>query len=417
MKLADLVRAPMYVLGLLFAINLVNYVDRQVLFALLPLIKTDLSLSDARLGLLASAFMVVYMCAAPLVAYRADRGGSRTTWISAGIALWSAATFLSGFARNYAQLFVARASVGVGESGYGAVSPAFVAEHFPKERRGGVLAVFSTAIPVGSALGYILGGWIGYRYGWRAAFFVVGIPGFILAVLARFLKDPRAAAAEGGSPSPAPGLREYLGLYRTRSYVAATLAMTTMTFSLGGLAVWMPTFFNRYWGLNVEQAGVLFGGLTVVAGLLGSLTGGWIGDRLLRRTGKAYFLVSGVGLLLAVPFGAAAIVSGSWGLTLGTLFAAETLAFLNMGPLNGVIVSVTAAPIRSMAFAANIFVIHALGDALSPAVIGAISDAAGLRLGLLFAMSFMGLSGLICMWGARHVEADGLSAEEVCPHE
>jgi MFS family permease len=289
MKLSDLNRTPQYVLGLLFAINLVNYVDRQVLFAVLPLLKSDLSLSDARLGMLASAFMLVYMCAAPLVAYRADRGG-RTIWISAGIALWSAATFLSGLARGFGQLFMARAAVGVGESGYGAVSPSFVAEHFPKERRGGVLAVFSTAIPVGSALGYVLGGWFGHRFGWRAAFMVVGLPGFALAALAYFLRDPRApapavprgsgasavlGAVEAGAgrvPSP-PNLEDYLALYRTRSYVASTLAMATMTFSLGGLAVWMPTFFNRFWGLNVEQAGVLFGGLTVVSGLLGSLTG------------------------------------------------------------------------------------------------------------------------------------------------
>ena len=142
---------PQSVLALLFCINLVNYVDRQVLFSLLPLIKADMGVSDAKLGALASAFMLVYMCAAPLVAWRADRG-SRVPWIVGGIGLWSLATGLGGLARSYVQLFLARALVGVGESGYGAVSPSFVAEHFPKEKRGGALALFSMAIPVGSAI-------------------------------------------------------------------------------------------------------------------------------------------------------------------------------------------------------------------------------------------------------------------------
>lgn len=400
---------PRSVLLLLFCINLVNYVDRQVLYALLPLIKAEMLLSDAALGALASAFMVVYMCAAPLVGWRADRG-SRVKWISGGIALWSLATGLSGLARSYTQLFCARALVGVGESGYGAVSPSFVAEHFPKERRGGVLALFSMAIPVGSALGYVLGGWIGGHWGWRSAFWVVGAPGLILALLALRLKDPRSADHARTAPA---GLREYAGLYRVKSYLASTLAMTAMTFALGGLAVWMPSFLNRAWGLSVAEAGTVFGAVTVVAGLAGSLLGGWLGDRLLRVTGKAYFLVSGVGLILAMPAGAAAVMSKSYNGTLALLFLAEMLAFLNMGPLNGVIVSVTAPAVRSMAFAANIFVIHALGDAVSPYLIGLASDQWGLDRALVGAMAFLGLAGLICLWGARHVEADTEEVDRV----
>ena len=423
-----LLRRPCAVLGLLFLINLVNYIDRQVLFALLPLIKSEFSLSDTRLGALASAFMLVYMCAAPVVGWFADRG-SRKDFIAAGIGLWSLATFFSGFCRGYWSLFAARAAVGVGESGYGAVSPSFVAEHFPPAARGRVLAFFSMAIPVGSALGFALGGWIGYHHGWRAAFMVVGFPGFILAALAYFLGDPRDANEErsavlsGGKETDrafkddallgavaarpaAPGLKDYLALYRIRSYVACTLAMAAMTFSLGGLAVWMPTFFNRFWGLDVAQGGLLFGGLTVGAGLTGSLLGGWLGDRLLRTTPKAYFLVSGAGLLAALPLGVLAVLSPSYPLCLASLFAAELFAFLNMGPLNGVIVGVTSASVRSMAFAANIFVIHALGDSLSPTLIGLASDRFGLKTALLGAMLAMGAAGLFCFWGASSVADD-----------
>ncbi|TBR20145.1 MFS transporter [bacterium] len=400
---------PRSVLALLFCINLVNYVDRQVLFALLPLIKADMGVSDAKLGALASAFMLVYMCAAPAVAWRADRG-SRVPWIAGGIGLWSLATGLGGLARGYTQLFLARALVGVGESGYGAVSPSFVAEHFPKEKRGGALALFSMAIPVGSALGYVMGGWIGGHFGWRAAFFAAGVPGLVLALLATRLKDPRPPLPSG---APGPGLRDYLGLYRTKSYLASTLAMTAMTFALGGLAVWMPSFLNRTWGLSVSEAGTVFGGLTVGAGLIGSLLGGWLGDRLLKVTGKAYFLVSGIGFLLALPAGVAAVRSTSYPASLGFLFLAEMLAFLNMGPLNGVIVWVTAPAVRNMAFAANIFVIHAFGDAASPALIGLASDRWGLAPALSATMLFLGLAGAFCLWGAGHVERDSAEVDRV----
>lgn len=387
-------------LALLFAINLVNYMDRQVLYALLPLIKEDFSLTDAQLGALASAFMAVYMCAAPPIGWRADRG-SRVGWISWGIGLWSVATFFSGLARTYGQLFAARAAVGVGEACYGSVAPPFVAEHFPKERRGGALAVFSMAIPVGSALGYVLGGWIGQHWGWRSAFAAAGLPGLALAVLAARLKDPRRDA-----PGPRPGAGRYLALYANRSYLACTLAMTAMTFALGGLAVWMPTFLTRTWGLDVARAGLVFGALTVVSGLVGSLLGGWLGDRLLAYTGKAYFLVSGVGLLLALPFGVWALRADSYPLALALLLVTETLAFLNMGPLNAAIVWVTEAPVRSMAFAANIFVIHALGDAVSPFLIGKASDAWGLGPALTWTMGALAAAGAVCFWGARHIEED-----------
>lgn len=414
--------SPRYVLGLLFAINLVNYLDRQVLYALLPLIKTDMTLSDAQLGSLASAFMIVYMCAAPMIGFWADSGalpfssraapqatnsaggGGRKNWIAYGIAVWSLATFASGLARGFGQLFAARAAVGIGESGYGSVSPSFVAEHFPRATRARALAFFSMAIPVGSALGYILGGWIGHHHGWRAAFMIVGLPGLLFAVLAYFLKDPRKAVSEG----PRPKFGDYFSLYKVKSYTASTLAMAAMTFALGGLAVWMPTFLTRYWDLNVAEAGTLFGGITVLAGLLGSLLGGWLGDRALKYTGKAYFLVSGTGLLLALPAGVVAVLSQNYALTLGALFLAEFFAFLNMGPLNGVIVNVTSPHMRSMAFAANIFVIHALGDAASPTFIGLASDRWGLKAALNGAMLFLAVAGLFCLWGAKHVESDSV---------
>lgn len=398
---------PGAVLGVLLAVNLVNYLDRQILYALLPAIQVDLALSDAQAGSLASAFMVVYMLAAPPIGYVADRWGRRL-WITTGIALWSAATALSGLSSRFWQLFASRALVGIGESCYGAVSPSFVAEFYPPERRGRVLALFSMAIPVGSALGYIAGGFVGQHWGWRSAFFLVGLPGLLLSYLAWRLPDPPHASkvAESGRGM----LSDYLGLFRIQSFSYITLAGAAMTFALGGFAVWMPSFFHRQWGLDIARAGTLFGAITVLSGIAGSLSGGWLADWALSRTSRAYLLVSAAGLFLGMPLAALSLMAPSLTLAAAALFLAEFFLFLNMGPLNAAIVSVVPAGGRSMAFAANILVIHALGDAVSPTLIGAASDRWGLRPALMGACLFLGLASAFCGLGMRRYDEDARAA-------
>lgn len=399
---------PGGVLGLLLCVNLVNYLDRQILYSLLPLIQADLGLSDVEAGSLASAFMVVYMLAAPPIGYLADRGGRRK-WIAGGIALWSLATATSGLARTYAQLFAARAAVGIGESCYGAISPSFVAEHYPPRRRGRVLALFSMAIPVGSALGYVAGGTLGQHWGWRGAFLAVGLPGLIMAAFTLRLSEPRRASAEppgGESPLQASAWRSYASLFKVPSYRLVTLAGAAMTFTLGGLAVWMPSFLHREWGMSVGQAGTLFGAITIVSGVLGSLSGGWLSDWALRLTSRAYFLVSGLGLLVGMPLAGLSLITRELTWALAALFMAEFFLFLNMGPLNAIIVAVTSPRLRSMAFAANILVIHALGDAISPAIIGWASDHWGLKASLLGSCLGLGLAGALCLRGMRCYDRD-----------
>ncbi len=382
--------------------NLVNYLDRQIISALLPSIQADLALSDAQAGRLASAFMIVYMFAAVPIGYWADRGGRRW-WIAIGIALWSAATAASGLARTYAQLFAARAAVGIGESCYGTISPSFVAEHFPRDKSSRVLALFSMAIPVGSALGFIAGGWIGQHYGWRNAFFIVGLPGLLLTALTLQLKEPPRAEAAASRSSP---LAAYGALFKIPSFALVTLAGAAMTFALGGFAFWMPTFFHRQWGLGIGHAGMVFGAITVVSGILGSLSGGWLSDWGLRYNSRAHFMVSGLGLLIGMPLAMAAIMAPGIKASGAALFLAEFFLFLNMGPLNAIIVSVTDLRSRSMAFAANIFVIHALGDAISPALIGAVSDRMGLQAALLGSCLALGVSAGLCFLGMRRYDAD-----------
>lgn len=400
-----------YALGLLLAVNLLNYIDRQVLFAVFPLIKVDLQLSDTALGFLGSAFMLSYLLFAPLFGWLGDRF-SRTRLAAGGLVVWSLATAMAGFATGYRTLLAARATVGVGEASFGTVSPGLVADFFPKERRGRVLAWFYVAIPVGSALGYLLGGVLGQRYGWHAAFLLVGLPGLLLAMPIALLRTP-PRGGDDAAPQAADGKKttDYASLYRNRSFVCNTLAMAAMTFAIGGLAQWLPSFLHRFHALDVARGNTLFGATTVLAGILGTLAGGWLGDRWQKKSGKGYLLVSGWGFLLGTPFAVWAILAPGLTGCITAIFIAEFFLFLNTGPLNTVILNVTNPAIRAMAFAVNIFFIHALGDAISPSILGWLSDQWGLRSALLITPVAMVLAGLFCFICGSFVVRDMAQAE------
>jgi MFS transporter, Spinster family, sphingosine-1-phosphate transporter len=403
------VNASTRLLWLLFAVNLFNYIDRQILFSVFPAVKTDLALTDTQLGLLASAFMWVYLSVAPVFGVLADRR-SRPRLMGLGVGIWSAATALSGMVGNYGQLLFGRALVGVGEASYGSVAPAMLSDAFEPERRGRALAVFSMAIPVGSALGYLLGGLFERAFGWRAAFFIVGIPGVWLAWTVGRLSDVARRRANPGPATPgraaAPRLADYLELLRTKSYLLNCLAMTGMTFAVGGLAAWVPTYLVRVRGMELAEANLVFGLLTLVSGLGGTMAGGWLGDRLMQRVPTAYLLVSGVGLALSVPCAAAVILLEDRTGAMIAIFLAEVFIFLNTGPLNAIIANVSRSEVRATAYAVNIFIIHALGDAISPAIVGMVSDRVGLSAAFWIAPGALALAAVFCFWAMRSYVRD-----------
>jgi len=400
-----------YALALLLAVNLINYIDRQVLYAVFPLIKSDFSLSDTALGFLGSAFMICYMCSAPLLGWIGDRG-SRVRLASCGIAVWSLATALSGIAPGYRSLLAARTVVGIGEASFGTVSPGLISDFFSKERRGRVLSYFYLAIPVGSAIGYLLGGILGFHFGWKAAFLMVGVPGLLLATAVWFLRDPKEMLApDQRRPVPKPSLAAYGIFLKNRSFICNTLAMTSMTFAIGGLAQWMPTFLYRIHGLDVARGNMFFGAVTVLAGITGTLSGGWLGDRLQRKSPKGYLLVSGWGFLMGIPITVYAIASQTLTGCLTATFFAEFFLFFNTGPLNTVIVNVSPADRRAMAFAINIFFIHALGDAISPTLLGWFSDMWGLRAALLTTPVAIAAAAGFCFLCTRYIRDDMERAE------
>jgi len=388
---------PRIALLILTALNLLNYIDRSVLFAVQPLVQSEFHLNDAQIGRVTTLFFVFYTVAAPLMGPLADRY-SRRMVIVLGAFAWSGVTLLTAVTHSYLALLIRHTLVGVGEASFVTVSPTFVVDLFPEERRGRVLGVFYLAIPVGTALGYLIGGYFGTRFGWRAPFYIAGAPGFLLAFIMMFIPEPKRGQFD--SLRDTPERATVLGLVRNPAFWTATLGMAAMTFSLGGLQVWMPTFLSRVRGYSLDSANKIFGAIIAFDGIIASLAGGWLGDRLLKRKKSAYYLVSAVSLAMGVPAMMMALfTSGS--AMLPALLVAAFLVLLNTAPLNAAIINSVGAHIRATAIAVNLFVIHFLGDALSPWVIGKISDRSSLQSGFISAVVAIALSSAILFYGMR----------------
>ena len=384
---------------ILFLLNLLNYLDRQILYAVFPLLKKELFLSDVQLGALASAFMLVYMCYAPVVGYFASRT-PRRYWIGFSAVMWSVATFACGFVKNYAGLLTARSACGAGEAGFTTLAQPFLAEHYPKEKRATVLALFGLALPVGAALGYFLGGILGMKVGWRAAFMWVGVPGMILGLLAFWgLREPSVQAS-----NRKPGLKEYILLFKNKPFLWVCLAHTAVTFVMGGLSAWMPTYFTRYLAMDVGQAGTVFGVLVITGGAVGTFVGGKWADRLLTHHKAAYYCVMKAGVLGALLFGLFGLFTTHIPVVMVCVGLAVACLFLPLGPIAAALVSVTEVSVRPMAFAANIFVIHILGDALSPVLIGQAADVWGLKSAVMLALV---AGGIVGTWSVRQARKSG----------
>jgi MFS family permease len=386
-----------FALLLLAALNFFNYVDRNVLFAVQPLIQKEFKINDAQIGFLTTAFFFCYMVAAPLIAPLADRYPRK--WImAAGAVVWSIATLLSAVTHNYDELLLRHIVVGIGEATFVVIAPAYLADLFPENIRGRVMGLFYLSLPVGSAFGYVVGGILGHRYGWRMPFMVGAIPGLLLALGLAVLHEPARGASDHLPDTLERGT--ILGLFRNKAYWTVSLGMAMMTFAVGGLQVWMPTFLTRVRGVPLDRANLLFGGMTVISGTVATLFGGWLGDRLLRRTRAAYQLVSAVGMVLSIPAVIGAIyLTGS--AMYGAILVGEFLILLNTAPLNAALVNSVSAPIRATAIAVNLFTIHLLGDAFSPTLIGYISDRTNLQTGFMAMIVAVTLSGAVLFYGMR----------------
>jgi MFS family permease len=298
--------------------------------------------------------------------------------------------------RNFGQLMLARSAVGVGEAAYATISPALLADYFPQPRRGRAFAVFYVAIPAGAALGYLLGGLLEPVFGWRAAFYVVGLPGIALALLALTVYDPPRGAVEASAQAATQSIGMALrGFARNYAYVGTVAGYAAYTFALGGLAYWMPKYLEEVRGRDLSEANLIVGSVTVLAGLGGTFAGGYLGDFLSTRIRHGQLWICGLSSIAAIvpAWLALTVVSGSayivW------LFVAEFLLFVSTGPVNVVLVSVVPVGVRAMAMALSIFLIHLLGDAISPPIIGVLADQSGLARAVLIVPAAIALSGLL----------------------
>jgi MFS family permease len=368
-----------FALAVLFSMNLLNYVDRYTFFAVGPQIQQDLKINYSLLGLLYSSFMIVYTMASPLMGWLGDRYHRRGL-LCFGVGLWSLATVGTAFARSFHDMFFWRALLGVGEATYGVIAPTLLADLFPVQERGRVMGVYYLALPLGGALGYSIGGAVGERYGWPAAFWVVGVPGLLAALAALVIQDPGRGASDGTRAGKAdrPRLRDFLDLFRTPTFVLNTLGMAAVTFATGGYAAWGSMFYQTVRGLSAKQAGRWIGGLTAAAGLLGISLGTWVADFLLRYTRRAYLLMASGAVLLAIPLCCAALLDPDRWSSLGFLFGAMVLLASVLGPCNAVTANVVPANRRAAGYALSIFLLHLLGDISSPFLIGAIADRFGM---------------------------------------
>lgn len=399
-------------LALLVGINLFNYIDRQILAAVEPEIRdTFFAPNDpnamATTGVLGTAFLVTYMFSAPAIGWIADRF-SRWIIVGCAVLLWSLASGGSGLAGTFGILLTTRIFVGIGEGGYGPAAPTILADLFPLEKRGRILAVFCAAIPVGSALGYVLGGAVAAHLDWRWAFYLVTPPGILLGILCFFQRDPRTL--DGARPEGVrAGWREYRQLLRTRSYLFNCLAQTAFTFAIGGLGFWVAAYL-RYRDQPAAGKGI-FGAITVVAGLSSTLLGGWLADRLRVRYAGSYFLVSGVGMLAGFPFFVTALYV-PFPLAWVFMFIAIFFTFLNTGPSNTALANVSLPSVRATAFAFNILVIHLFGDAAAFPTIGYIGGHANMNVAFLVVSGMMLIAGGLWLAGMRFLPADTAAVQK-----
>jgi MFS transporter, Spinster family, sphingosine-1-phosphate transporter len=397
------VRSAAGLLTLLALINFLNYVDRMILAPLVEILKQPvhrggLGLTSAQAGLLQTAFMVVHSVASIPLGYVADRYARRYL-IAIGVGVWSVATTLAGFARTFAQLFAARAAVGIGEATYAPAASALISERFPPERRARALGIFQLGMGLGSAAGYFAGAFIAPVFGWRAAFFVVGLPGLLL-VASMFLVDDETMACPARAAVVEPAAREKLGL-ALPAWIIATGVL--VTFFIGAVGFWgMPYVLRAHFDGNTHRMGqvaVQFGIPAAIATLSGMIAGAVAADRLERlKPGVGRLITIAVSVLIGVPLAMVGILLTHKVPQILVISAGVFFLAWYVGPILAALHESVPVRFRGTATGIYFFAVHALGDGISPPIVGMLDDMTGsLRPGLLLAVALAAIGGLCCV--------------------
>lgn len=427
--------SPRTLLVLLTTLNFVNYLDRYEMAAVLETVRRDMALSNLQAGLLGSIFLASFLVTAPIFGVLGDRM-PRKNLLLFGAIVWSLATVATGFARSVPMLFLARAFVGVGEASFTTLAPTVIDDVAPEERRTRWLAIFHIAAPVGSALGYIVGGFVAQHWGWHSAFFVGGLPGLILGVMLMASHEPaRRSSAKAYTGSFWQTIRTLFG---ERDYRMVVLGYVAQTFAVGAFAFWAPAFLLKRFGASLAKANFTFGLVTVVAGLLATLCGGWVGDRWqnvaeakVRGTPKplpesntyrdnvpqpdleaavvvarnrALLRVSAAAAIPAALLSLACFFAPSQPIFFVLAFLTEFGVFFSNAPINAALLRTVPPELRGRGMAYAIVSIHLFGDLWSPALIGLLADHFGdaqIQLAMLPLPLAFGAAGLVWLLGSR----------------
>jgi MFS family permease len=378
-----MIRRPGAILALLTGLNLLNYLDRLVVSAVLPKVQEELRLSNLEGGLLATVFLVGYFLTSPIFGALGDRL-PRKGLIAAGVLVWSLATMASGLSVGVLSLLLARAVVGVGEASYATLAPTIIDDVTPASKKGRALAVFYSATPIGAALGYLVGGFVEARWGWRAAFFVAGGPGVLLALTCLAIAEPERKLA-----ADKPNLRrDFATLSGVHLYRKAVFGYCAYTAAVGAFSYWAPKFLYARYGLALATANFRFGIITVLAGALGTVLGGRWADRVAQRAEAkreslreverqrvlALLKICAIGSAVGVPAAIACFLSPSATVFFAFVFVTILFLFLCTSPINAVILQAVPSELRGSAMALSIFAIHVFGDLWSPPLVGLLAD-------------------------------------------
>lgn len=396
-------------LALLTGINLVNYLDRYVVSAVIEPLGKDLHLTDSQRGTVTGVFLISYMVAAPVFGLLAQKL-HRPRLVAFGVTLWSLATAGAALVHGFWSLLFMRSLVGVGEAAYASLGPPLLADLYPVEERAAKFTWFYLAIPVGSALGYAVGGVVAEHWGWRASFLVAGLPGLVFALRMAFLPDPVRGGLDRAEDEAAalPFLAKLRAIATNRVWMACTLSYVAYTFAMGGLSAWGSAFLQRRHGVTVGKAGEIFGIFLVVTGILGTFLGGSLTKRLQQRFPNIGVNLSAWTLVAAAPAVWWALSAPDLRATYFAFFAAMLLLFINTSPVNALTVSCVPASIRATATGFNVLLIHLLGDAISPGLVGAASQAGGatgeaLARGMMLVIPVILVSGAILFFARTRV--------------
>ncbi len=385
-------------LCLLTGMNFVNYLDRYILPAVQEQVKSEFHLTDNQIGSLTLWFMVAYVCASPITGWLGDRFPRKPMIVIAALAI-AAMNFFTASVHDYMSLNFRHAMLGIGEASFGVFAPALIADFYTDAQRNKVLTIFNVAIPVGAALGFVAGGVIGHKFGWRMSFIASAVPGALMALLILFfMKEPKRE--QNGESKAKVDKGTVLSLLTNGAYLTSILGYAAVTFSLGGISWWMVSFLQRMNGMSQDAASTAMGAITVVCGLGGTVCGGVLAQWWSKKTSKALYFVPALSAILAVP-PAVLTFFGPRSVTLPALGVAVFLIFLGTGPVNAATLNAVPGNLRATAMAGQLLTIHVLGDAFSPKLIGIISDYSNLRYGLGSTLVTMLLAGIIFFVGSR----------------